>query len=158
MAIVVGDELYDDARWVTIRKEIDARNFGAKQARYPYRVLTQDLGKLNLYGEVAEGAVPDEPEFTLYAGVIEFPFRVELNPSRSLLKKWGFEKPRDALVEFSTGVLDVVGVTPKIGDRFDFATEQYELMTHGAAAFVKNTKVPLRIRMAAMKARRIVAT
>lgn len=48
------------------------------------------------------------------------PFLCKLNPTEKLLKKWGISEKRDAVIEMSIGLLDEVGLVPKIGDRFIF--------------------------------------
>ena len=129
----------------------DLRYYAATQARYPYWVLTQ--GSTNQYGEMAEGA--GEPQFTAFSQTVCM--RVILNPEKQLLKKWGQDNPRDAMVEFSIAINNSIGLTPKQGDRFDYNNEQYELEGAGKEAFWGNTKIPVRIVVFADKHYRVKA-
>jgi hypothetical protein len=130
----------------------DKRYFGFTQSRYPYWVLTQDPTTLNQYGEIAESA--GEPVLNSFTPVC---MRVVLNPEKQLLKKWGQDNPRDALVEFSIAVLLDIGLMPKQGDRFEYNNEQYELEGGGREAFWGNSKIPLRLVFFADKHYRVPA-
>ena len=159
MAIL--SQIYADTRITTLAKSYDKIVFGRGQSRYPWLKLNQVVSELNGYGEKKEGA--GEPTFALHP--VQVAMRVILNPEKQLLKRYGIEQPRDALVEHSIAVLEDIILVPKIGDRFDFNSpvdptiiEQYEIMGDGKEGFIWNQKNPLRVVMAAMKARRIKAT
>jgi hypothetical protein len=149
--MAVLPQIYADARITDQTKKYDKIHFEKTQGRYPWFVIDQAGAPLNLYGEMDEGQ--GEPSFTQFGVLVAM--RVILEPERQLLKRWGITKPRDALVEHSIAHLEEIGLTPKIGDRFDFNNEQYEIMGDGNEGFIWNQKNPLRFVMAANKALRI---
>lgn len=155
MAIL--SQLYDDARFVNLAKNRDKVYFGRIMARYPYFVIDQSPSQLNLYGEIKEDNSPNtEPRFDTFS--VQVPMRVILNPEKQLLKKFGQDNSRDALVEFSIAVMEELGINPKQGDRFRFNEEEYELMGAGRESYFWNQKVPLRIILPADKSSRIRAS
>lgn len=62
------------------------------------------------------------------------PFRLHLEPPKDLLKKFGIDTERDALLVMSIPVCTALGLSPKIGDRFDVnlsenLVQQFQILT-----------------------------
>lgn len=143
-------QLYNDVRISNVTKSYDKILFEKTMARYPWYVINQAGKPLNAYGEVEEGL--GEPVFL---APVQVAMRVILEPEKQTLERYGIQNPRDALVEHSLAHLVEIGLTPKIGDRFNFNNEQYEIMGDGNEGYIWNLKNPLRFVMAAKKAIRI---
>ncbi len=146
-------QLYADARFSTLTKFYDRLQFETTQSRYTWWVIDSDGKPLNQYGEVAEGQ--GEPVFAPHGTLVAM--RVILEPEKQTLERYGIQHPRAALVEHCVAHLAAIALVPKIGDRFDFNLEQYEIMGDGDEGFIWNQKNPLRVVMGANKAQRIKA-
>lgn len=78
------------------------------------------------------------------------PFHIKLDPSQWTLKKWGIEQkeqPIDALIKMSISVCEEYGLTPKIGDRFNYPygalAQQYEVFSIIERDQVTDTGTPI---------------
>jgi hypothetical protein len=58
----------------------------------------------------------DQERYTQFSQPV--PFLVKLNPPKDELLKWGIEEQRDAQIVMSSYLCELIGLTPKIGDRF----------------------------------------
>lgn len=77
--------------------------------------ITQDWPK----GELNELDFKVHILFERYTELAQpVPLLVKLNPTQKELDKWGIDEKRDAVLVFSIGLLEEIGLTPKIGDRF----------------------------------------
>lgn len=81
----------------------------------------------NIYGD------PISNDFTYNALSSYIPLHVRLNPPVDDLTKYGIDTPRDALFVMSKALADDYSFTPKIGDRFNYYSEnvlqQFEVLS-----------------------------
>jgi hypothetical protein len=118
--------------------------------RHNYYVLDQAGTTLNIYGEPTNAG-------PVYGAAVNFPFHIKLDPEQELLDKYGYSRTREAVCWFNTSILTDLSVTPKVGDRFDFAytvrgqsvLEHFEILEISPWDFQRQTKVPYQITAAA---------
>jgi hypothetical protein len=87
-------------------------------------------------------------KYTAYAQLI--PFQLRLDPSDKILKKYGLEqkdKAVDAMFKMSIMVCEEYGLTPKVGDRFNYnygtVVQQYEVLSIIKRDQLADTGIPL---------------
>ena len=95
------------------------------------------------------------------------PFRVQISPTEDDLKKWGIEQkanPVDAVFELSLHLCTLLGVVPKVGDRFNYnyldvvneeIERQYEVLSLVERDQINDSGIPLHLVGTAAKTREI---
>ncbi len=110
-----------------INEDDPQHNFGDNGR---YQIVTVTPTKLTINRNWPQGGLTDldykvhilkERYLTFPQGV---PFLAKLNPTEKTLEKWGIDEKRDAMVELSIGLLEEIGLVPKIGDRFLYSWGQ----------------------------------
>lgn len=88
------------------------------------------------------------------------PFNIKLTPTEDDLKRFGIEqkgKPIDAIISMSILLCDRMGITPKIGDRFNYTylgvDRQYEVLTLVKRDQIADSGIPLHYVGSASKTR-----
>lgn len=89
------------------------------------------------------------------------PFHVKLDPTEQELRKWGMEQKSeqkvDALLKLSILLCSRLGVTPKVGDRFDYTyngvSRQYEVLTLIERDQITDSGIPMHYVGSATKTR-----
>jgi hypothetical protein len=108
---------------------------------YPYYVLqTAQVADLNTYGEL-DYEDSDHQE-AYYDASVEVPMMVRLDPEQDLLDKFGIDEPQESLITLSRKHMEGLGITPKIGDRFDLNNFQFEFKTMKPGSWFSTTLVP----------------
>ncbi len=146
------EQLFADQADQTTDENLLEELYYSMIARHEYLVLDQSAAK-NLYGEPSA-----EPSYTT-AG--SFPIQIKLKPEEADLSKYGFRRPRDAIVWMCKKVLVTYQVVPKVGDRINFQyshpisgvaiKEQFEIMNVSNWDFQRQTKIPYQIMAAVLR-------
>jgi hypothetical protein len=101
-----------------------------------------------------------DEQYTRFSQLV--PFHLKLDPSDYVLKKWGIEqkdKNIDAIFKMSILLCQDMGLTPKIGDRFNNVyganTQQYEVMSIIERDQVADSGIPIHYMGTASRTREI---
>lgn len=149
--MALPDQLYDDLTKDLITASIlDAELFGLKYSRIEYLVCISSSEDLNIYSEPK-----DRKQDFEVAKLI--PMRLQLNPTEDDLSKFGIEEKRDALIVLSKYLLDseFSGLIPKIGDRINFNSEQFEIKDVKTTDYWRDSNNPMRYVCAASKVTKV---
>lgn len=90
-----------------------------------------------------EGMSADATNTRAYLPAKQFNLPIQRSVTDKTLKRFGIDEMRDVLVTFLTPVLDELSITVKVGDKFVWDGESYEIEQAKEEGFWQNTNVPL---------------
>lgn len=118
---------------------VDSHNLLITQ-NWPYGSTTNvayDIIYQDEYGDPVEGVV--------FTATTAIPFLVILQPNVTQLTKYGYDRPRDAILVFAAQTLSDASITPGVGDRFiDDEGREQEITDIRRIDYFTNSGIPMR--------------